>query len=91
MKPGDLIFYQGKYVDLNKKPQKHDIVHVEVYDPTDENKKRCFASRWNDGVIQWFDSFEFTASNWKLVKIWFCSIDTWLDGVCTSTCPEHDW
>ena len=51
MKPGDLIFYEGKYVDLNKKPQKHDIVHVEVYDPTDENKKRCFASRWNDGVI----------------------------------------
>lgn len=64
---------------------------MEIYDPTPENPRRCFGSRWNDGVVQHFDDYCFKASSWKLQKITFCSIDTWLDGVCVSCCPEHDW
>ena len=67
------------------------MVHVEMYDPTPENPKRCFGSRWNDGVVSYFDSYEFKASPWELEKITFCNIDTWLDGVCCSVCPEHEW
>jgi len=31
MKPGDLVFAEGKYVKDGVKPQKGDIVHVEVF------------------------------------------------------------
>lgn len=67
------------------------MVHVEIYDPTDENPRRCFGSRWNDGVVQHFDDYEFRAQSWQLLRITFCSIDTWLDGVCESVCAEHAW
>ncbi|CAL6058238.1 Conserved_hypothetical protein [Hexamita inflata] len=87
--PGDLILYIGKYP--GEKQQKHNVVHVEVYEGTENKPERCFGSRWNDGVVQYFDSYQFKASTWTLEKIWFCSIDTWLDGVCTSCCEEHPW
>lgn len=31
LKPGDLIFYEGKYNSDRSKPQKHDNVHVEIF------------------------------------------------------------
>lgn len=31
LKPGDLIFYEGKYRVPRAKPQKHDMVHVEIF------------------------------------------------------------
>jgi hypothetical protein len=30
LKPGDLVFYLGNYVNPKTKPQKHNCVHVEV-------------------------------------------------------------
>jgi tubulin--tyrosine ligase like protein 10 len=38
-----------------------------------------------------FPSYKFVSKNWELVKYHFRSIDTWLDGVCKSCCPEHPW
>ena len=31
LKPGDLIFYKGEYLDEHKEPKMHDIVHVEIF------------------------------------------------------------
>ena len=31
MKPGDLVFYSGIYFDPKVKPQKHNMVHVEIF------------------------------------------------------------
>jgi hypothetical protein len=31
MKPGDLIFVQGRYHDKKKKRPRNDIVHVEIF------------------------------------------------------------
>lgn len=38
-----------------------------------------------------FPSFKFKSTTWDLVQYHFRSIDTWLDGVCRSHCPEHPW
>lgn len=77
----------------DKPQQKHNCVHVEIYDPTPEKPERCVGSRWNDGVVSVFDSYKFVPSPnaWTLQKIWFCSIDPWLNGVCVSHCAEHPW
>jgi len=31
LQPGDLIFYEGKYLSSRSKPQKHNNVHVEIF------------------------------------------------------------
>jgi hypothetical protein len=87
-KPGDIIFYIGKYRPGKKfKRQKHDVVHVEVY----LGEGKSIGSRWNAGTISVFDSFKFHSSNWELVKFSFRSLETWLEGTCVSHCKEHSW
>jgi cell wall-associated NlpC family hydrolase len=49
MKPGDLIFYAGTYYNARSRPQKHDIVHVEMYMGSGE---RSIGARWWTGVVQ---------------------------------------
>lgn len=90
MKPGDIIFYSGIYNSKWMKPQKHDIVHVEIYlgGPT---KEQSIGSRWNKGTIQIFDSFKFQSKMYHDVKHHFRSVETWLKGVCQSFCEEHEW
>jgi hypothetical protein len=42
--------------------------------------------------VQRFSSYKCAeTAKWKLKQYWFCSIDTWLQGVCQSHCAEHDW
>ena len=45
MQPGDLIFYSGTYFNTKLRPQKHDIVHVEIFTggPTGE---QSIGARW---------------------------------------------
>ncbi|GIQ90470.1 hypothetical protein KIPB_013274, partial [Kipferlia bialata] len=88
MKRGDLIFYQGVYKRENAKQQRHHMVHVEMYLGPDE---RCVGSRFRTKTIREFDSFKFNSTKWDLEKMHFCSIDPWLDGVCASSCPVHQW
>lgn len=92
-KPGDLIFYAGHYFDTKSKQQIHHMVHVEIVYPDPENpdKERCIGSRFRNGYVSVFDSYKFPSTRWELEKIYFKSIDTWLDGICQSFCPNHCW
>lgn len=91
MKPGDLVFAEGKYIKEGVKPQKGDIVHVEVFLGGGPEGKSVCGARWGKGVIQEFESYEFPAKSWT-VKAWhFCSLDTWLEGVCRSFHHEREW
>ena len=91
MKPGDLVFAEGKYIKEGVKPQKGDIVHIEVFLGGGPEGKSCCGARWGKGVIQEFDSWEFVAKSWTVKKWHFCSLDTWLEGVCKSFHPEREW
>jgi hypothetical protein len=91
MKPGDLVFAEGKYVKEGVKPQKGDIVHVEVFLGGGPEGKSVCGARWNKGVVQEFDSYDFAPKSWTLTKWHFCSIDTWLEGTCRSFHPEREW
>ena len=48
-------------------------------------------SRYHKGTVSIFPSFKFKSTTWDLVQFHFRSIDTWLDGMCKSHCPEHPW
>jgi len=48
-------------------------------------------ARYSSGVVQVFDSYKFESKLYYDVKHYFCSIDTWLNGICESVCPEHPW
>lgn len=91
MQPGDLVFYEGAYFNKGSRPQKHNITHVEVYIGGPETPEKCVGSRFRSGVVSIFDSFRFESAKWGLIRHHFCSIDTWLDGVCRSHCPIHNW
>jgi hypothetical protein len=91
LRPGDLIFYEGAYLSKRSKPQKHNIVHVEVFLGDGETGEECIGSRYHRGKVSLFPSYQFTSTTWSLVNYHFRSLDTWLDGVCKSFCGEHDW
>lgn len=38
-----------------------------------------------------FDSYKFVSRNYHSIVWHYKSIDTWLEGVCRSWCPEHPW
>jgi cell wall-associated NlpC family hydrolase len=85
--PGDLIFYEGKYINPKHKAQKHDIVHVEVY----LGGGSTMGARLKRGVISVFPSYKFESTAWTLIKYHYRSLNTWLDGQCVSHCAEHSW
>ena len=94
MQPGDLVFLKGIYFPERKlRPQKHDIVHVEIFvgGYNGAPEKATIAARWGKGVVKMFDSFEFVSKNYHSIQYIYKSIDPWLDGVCESCCEEHDW
>lgn len=91
LQPGDLIFYEGIYSSPRSKPQKHNIVHVEVFLGDGITGEECIGSRYHRGKVSLFPSYQFTSTTWSLVNYHFRSLDTWLDGICKSCCSEHDW
>lgn len=91
LKPGDLIFYSGKYYpEKNHKPQKHGMVHVEIF-IGGETGEATIGARWAKGVVQVFPSYKFVSKAYYDIKHYYRSIDTWLDGICKSFCKEHPW
>mmetsp|Transcript_21428 Transcript_21428/g.31037 ORF Transcript_21428/g.31037 Transcript_21428/m.31037 type:complete len:826 (-) Transcript_21428:53-2530(-) len=90
LKPGDLIFYAGTYTSKRSKVQKHDMVHVEIF-LGGETGEATIGARYQKGTVQIFPSYLFPSKLWNLEKVYFCSIDTWLNGQCVSVCPEHQW
>lgn len=70
------------------KQQKHNIVHVEVW-LGDEHK--TVGARWQKGVVEIHNSYQYISKSYHSMKYHFHSIDTWLKGVCVSHCLEHPW
>ncbi len=88
MKPGDLIFYKADYYEpKTKKKRIHDMVHVEVF----MGGNTTIGARFRKGCIQIHESYQFVSSSYHNIRIYFKSIETWLDGVCHSFCPLHIW
>lgn len=90
LQPGDLIFYEGTYSSERSKSQKHNNVHVEIF-LGGETGEATIGARFFKGKVNIFDSYKFSCTTWTPYKHWFCSIETWLDGICESVCPEHPW
>jgi hypothetical protein len=106
LQPGDLIFYEAThYKDKGWKDQPHNMVHVEIYmgdyklnkedslntNNTEQKSERTIASREKRGVVQFFDTYQFTSENYYDIKYYFKSINPWLQGIHKSYCKEHEW
>lgn len=89
LQPGDLIFYSGIfYPDRNLKRQPHSMTHVEIF--LGEGEK-TIGSRDSRGVVEIFDTFQFSSENYFNIQYHFKSIDTWLQGIHKSFCKYHKW
>jgi len=78
IKPGDLVFYiakprAGAVGIASTQPIKH--VEIMVGDGT----AASIGSRWG-GVVQRFDSYEFSSDRWDIIAHEFRSIRCWLEG-----------
>jgi hypothetical protein len=91
LKPGDLIFVEGTYFDKQRRAQKHNIVHVEVFIGGFSGES-TIGSRWSrsnaaEGKVrgvQIHESYKYTSKNYEIHRFHFRSLDTWLHGVCKS-------
>ncbi|KAK0065133.1 protein polyglycylase TTLL10 [Biomphalaria pfeifferi] len=88
MKPGDLVFMTGIYINPKSKKQYHNMVHVEIWLG---DGQKTIGSRWNSGKVDIFDSYKFQPKSFHSEEYIFKSVDTWLMGECRSFCPEHSW
>ncbi|PAA88444.1 hypothetical protein BOX15_Mlig023358g1 [Macrostomum lignano] len=88
MQPGDLVFIEAVYYSETAKKQKHNMVHVEVWLG---DGPKTIGARWQKGKVQVFDSYKFVSTSYHSQVHHFCSIDTWLQGICRSFCSEHPW
>ncbi|XP_055863452.1 uncharacterized protein LOC106062948 isoform X2 [Biomphalaria glabrata] len=88
MKPGDLVFMTGIYINPKSKKQYHNMVHVEIWLG---DGQKTIGSRWNSGKVDIFDSYKFQPKSFHSEEYIFKSVDTWLMGECHSFCPEHSW
>ena len=66
------------------------MVHVEIF-LGGTTGLETIGARYQKGVIQIFPSYQFESKLWTLKEYHFCSIETWLDGICKSHCSEHPW
>jgi hypothetical protein len=66
------------------------MVHVEIF-TGGETGEQSIGARWQRGVVQYFDSFKFESTAYHSIVWHYKSIDTWLEGICKSFCPEHAW
>lgn len=64
------------------------MVHVEIF-LGGETREQTIGSRWFKGRVQIFDSYKFTSTNYYDIKYHYKSIDRWLNGICSSICPDH--
>ena len=90
MKPGDLIFYSGRYLDKRCIPQKHNLVHVEIF-IGGETGEESIGARWFNGVVAPFKTFKFKSTMYTDVEHHFRSLEPWLQGICKNCCTEHVW
>lgn len=68
------------------KKQRYNMTHVEIF-LGGSTGEETLAARSLRGVVSIFPSYKFESSLWTVEKYYFCSIDTWLNGVCLSRNP----
>ena len=97
MKPGDLVFWSATYNDPTRARRTHDLVHVEIF-VGGETGEATIGSRSTDPesaqAVAHHATYRSYAANCTAShdhKIFFRSIDTWLDGVCVSHCKACAW
>lgn len=66
------------------------MVHVEIY-TGGETGQQSIGARWFNGVVQYFDSYQFKSTNYYDIKFHYKSVKTWLEGECKSHCSFHPW
>lgn len=66
------------------------MVHVEIF-LGGETGEETIGARYQKGFVQIFPSYKFDSKLWTLKEFHFCSIETWLDGICQSYCSTHPW
>ncbi|CAF1334184.1 unnamed protein product [Adineta steineri] len=88
VKPGDLVFISATYYNPKMKKQRHDLTHVEIM--LGEGEK-TIGARWNNGKVQFFDSYKFVSKSYHSQVYTIKSLDPWLKGICKSCCTEHPW
>lgn len=82
LRPGDLIFVEGRYFNPKSKRQKYDIVHVEVY----LGDGKTIGARAQRGVVSIHDSYQYTSKLYEITNYHFRSLEPWLRG---ELCPAH--
>ncbi|CAF1676940.1 unnamed protein product [Rotaria magnacalcarata] len=88
VQPGDLVFISATYYNEKMKKQRHNLTHVEIMLGDGE---KTIGARWNNGKVQFFDSYKFISKSYHSQIYTIKSIDPWLKGICKSYCSEHSW
>ncbi|GLI61863.1 hypothetical protein VaNZ11_004371, partial [Volvox africanus] len=87
LKPGDLIFYSGTYYEPGSRRHAFDMTHVEIF-VGGSSGEATIGSRERYKWVMQYDNYRFESQRWKILACHFCSIDTWLDGLCHPKHPE---
>lgn len=84
VKPGDLLFVQGRYTRGRERRQKGDIVHVEMYLGEDlgSGPESTLASRDHYNCVSVQDSFKYSSPWYEITALHWRSLDDWLEGRC---------
>jgi hypothetical protein len=61
------------------KKQRHDLTHVEIMLGDGE---KTIGARWNNGKVQFFDSYKFVSKSYHSQIYTIKSLDPWLRGIC---------
>ena len=83
-RPGDLMFVEGTYFKGRKKPQKMNIVHVEMYLGAEHGTgpESVLSSRDHWGCVEIHDSYTYDSPWYEITALHWRSLDDWLEGRC---------
>ena len=93
LKPGDLVFVEGRYFNEKAKRQKYDLVHVEIFlghEIEGEGMElSTIGARHQRGVCKVHESYQYTSKSYEILKYHFRSIEPWLRGELEPAHPDH--
>ena len=83
-RPGDLMFVEGTYFRGRSKPQKGNIVHVEMYLGSEHGTgpESVLSSRNHWGCVEIHDSYKYDSPWYEITARHWRSLDDWLEGRC---------
>ena len=105
MQPGDLIFTAGTYYSKDRKRQRHDMTHVEIFiggesgEATIGSRKNAMVFDADTGLwggdatrighVSVHPTYKFKSTGYTSDKYYFCSIKPWLERDCRPR--KTDW